>query len=147
MFEETTTFDVVPAETTANAFDAVKVYSTFDATDHAGKPAVFAAISDTEQLADHLDEIFNLENFVIQEVDYADEDGVMQHGMRAVLLGTSDSGDKVAYAALSDGITRSLKNIISIIGHPSTWPTPVPVMASEKRSRNGFRFMTLRLAL
>jgi hypothetical protein len=39
----------------------------------------------------------------------------------------------------------SLQNITGILGHPSSWEEPLPVVVTEVKGRKGYRFMTIKL--
>jgi hypothetical protein len=61
---------------------------------------------------------------------------------RTILL----TDDGTAYAAVSDAILGSLRDVFGIMGHPSEWTEPLPVKVVEKRGRSGFRFYKIELA-
>lgn len=122
---------------------AMSFYSTLDQTDPAAKLAMVDAVTNSEPLADHLRETINLKDFILQATTMIDEKtGEEQPILRVILI----DADGSAYHAISDGLFRSLQTYTGLLGHPSTWAEPVPVIVDEKRGRSGFRFMTIKLA-
>lgn len=115
------------------------VFTTIQGDDFAAKTQVLAALTDAAPLSDHLGETIDLANIVAQVVEVADEEGVLNEATRVILVDANGN----AFAGLSDGLFRSVQNIISILGHPATWPQPYPMKVVEKRSRRGFKFYTI----
>lgn len=122
------------------------IMSTFKVDSQAGKIAVFNAMTNAESLADNLGTVINLRNVVIQPVEMPVDEKDEAKGTAPVPRIVLVDEDGTAYAALSNGIFKSLENIFAIFGYPTEWTEPVSVIAEEKRSRNGFRFMTLSTA-
>jgi hypothetical protein len=71
-----------------------------------------------------------------------DRAGVATDAIRAILLDANGS----AYAATSDGLMGSLRDVFGIMGQPDTWAEPLPIRVVEKRGRSGFRFYKIELA-
>lgn len=118
------------------------VYSTLSTESFEDKLAVIDAMSNTLMLNEHYGETINLKNFVIQAVQLRDEDGQMIDAARSILIDSEGQ----AYHTVSEGILRALQEIVGVLGHPSEWNVPVPVVAEERRSRNGVnRYVTLRV--
>jgi len=118
-------------------------YSTMDSSDPATKMALLQAITESEPVADHLRETINLKNFALQSTTMIDTDtGEEVPILRTILI----DADGTAYHAISDGLFKSLQVYTGLLGHPSTWEAPVPVIVDEKRGRSGYRFMTIKLA-
>lgn len=123
----------------------LQMYTTVKGGDKASKLAVLAAITDSEALSDHLRETFNVKDFIIQVIQMPDEKtGEVNDVPRIILI----SDDGKAYHAISAGVLQSLRNFSGVLGEPSAtnenWP--VAVMCDEVKGRNGYRFMTLKLA-
>src|SRR5690625_913848 len=119
----------------------VGVYSTFKGEDFKTRVQVAQALSAAQPISDFLGETINLANVVVQAVDVADEDGTLNEAVRVILV--DDKGK--SYAALSDGLYRSLQNLFGVLGEPSTWPEPLPVRVVEEKSRKGFKFFTIQI--
>ena len=118
------------------------IVSSFDTHTDEGQLALMDAITNAEPLNEHLDETINLVDFVAQAVEFANEAGEMEEGVRVILI----DADGSAYAALSDGVRRSIETFIGVKGDPTTWTAPLPVKAIEKKSRRSFKFITLTIA-
>lgn len=123
----------------------LQMYSTVKGGDKASKLRVLAAITDSEALADHLREPFDVQDYIVQVIQMADEKtGEVGNVPRIVLL----TADGKAYHAISAGVLQSLRNFAGVLGEPSAtnenWP--VRVVCDEVKGRNGYRFMTLKLA-
>jgi hypothetical protein len=119
------------------------IVTTITGSDLAAKKATLNAVTNAEPLADHLGETINLVHCVFQAVTIADEKtGETNDTVRTVLL----AEDGKAFAAVSEGILGSLRDIFGIMGQPATWPEALPVQVVEKRGRSGFRFMKIELA-
>ena len=116
--------------------------SSFDSNTEDGQLSLMDAITNAEPLNEHLGETINLVHFVAQAVEFANEKGEMEEGVRCILIDEDGS----AYAALSDGVRRSIETFIGVKGDPANWSAPLPVQAVEKKGRSGFRFMTLTIA-
>ena len=80
--------------------DAPMVYSTFAATDIESQKRLLNAITDAEQVRDHVGKKIMLKDFVVQATTMIDQDGVERDILRTVLV----AADGKAYSASSDGI-------------------------------------------
>lgn len=120
----------------------VGVYSTFKGEDFDTRKKVLAALTDTAPVSDHLGKTIKLANVIAQSVEVADDNGVLNESVRVVLVDEAGA----SYAALSDGLFRSIRNIFGILGEPHQWPGPLPVKVVEEKSRKGFRFFTIKVA-
>ena len=115
--------------------------TSFDTSDRAGQVKLIGAIGEAEPIDEYLGETINLVDYVAQIVEFVNEDGEMQEGVRIVLI--DDEGK--SYAAMSDGLMKSLQTFVSVMGSPATWPEPLPIKVVEVKSRRGFKFFTAKL--
>jgi len=122
----------------------LQMYTSVKGVDKVAKLKVLDAITNSEPLADHLRESFNLTDFVIQVIQMADEKtGEIGNVPRIILI----TDDGKAYHAISSGVLQSLRNFVGVLGEPGTGDAwPVAVTCDEVKGRNGYRFMTLKLA-
>jgi len=122
----------------------LQMYTSVKGVDKVAKLKVLDAITNSEPLADHLRESFNLTDFVIQVIQMADEKtGEIGNVPRIILI----MDDGKAYHAISSGVLQSLRNFVGVLGEPGTGDAwPVAVTCDEVKGRNGYRFMTLKLA-
>ena len=119
------------------------IVTTMTGTDLDSRKATLNAVTNAEPVADHLDKTINLVHCVFQAVTINDANtGGEVEAVRTILL----DADGSAYAAISDGLMGSLRDVFGIMGQPAEWPEPLPVQVQEKRSNAGRRFMTLVLA-
>lgn len=120
-----------------------RVFSTVQANTFADKLSIIKAMTNAENLRDHLNKPFALVNWTAQAVTLTDEKtGAVSEAVRLVLM----SADGKAYACVSDGIAKSLQNILAVAGEPSTWDEPIKVKASEEQGKGMNRYLTLTLA-
>lgn len=156
MTETTTTTDLVPAEVgglsvsaTVQALKAGRsnVMSTFKGDSFTDKVAVIDAMTNAKPLSENLGTVINLKNVVIQVIEMPEEvngakTGKMVEAPRIILV----DEDGTSYAAISNGILKSLENFFGVLGQPDEWPAALPIVVTEERSRSGFRFMTASIA-
>ena len=133
------------AQSTVSNFQSgtLALYSTLNTSEKSGQLQLLTAISDAEALSDHVGEDIKLSHFVLQATTITDDDGKESDAVRSILI----DADGNAYAAVSDGMVKSLQNMVAILGHPSTWEEPTSIKVVEKKSRRGFRFMTISYAV
>lgn len=122
------------------------VLSTFEGGEFADKIKVIAAMTSAKPIADNLGTIINLRNVVVQPVDMPVDEKDESKGTAEVPRIILVDEDGTAYAAISSGIFKSLENIFGVLGQPATWPTALPVVVTEEKSRKGFKFFTLSIA-
>ena len=146
---DTVSNEVVPA-TTNRAVEqmqtlssGVGIMSTVKGDTVESRKVTLNAVTNADPVSDHLDETIDLVHVVTQAVTIADDKtGEERDVVRVILL----SADGSAYAAVSDGLLGSLRDVFGIMGHPSTWAEPLPVKVVEKRGRSGYRFYKIELA-
>jgi hypothetical protein len=116
------------------------LYSSIKTDDKVGQLALLSAISDAEPLNEHVGETIQLKDFVLQATTVVDEQTKEERdAVRIILI----DADGTALACVSDGMVKALQNMVAIMGQPGTWDEPLAIKVVEKRSRRGFRFMTI----
>lgn len=153
--EETTGTDLVVSDYSKNVRAEISAFSTGDT----GIMSTFtgddffsvarnqlAATSGSAPIADHLKETILLDNWVIQPVEIADENGELQQTARVTLVDTTNGK---SYHATGMTLVNSLKSIVAALGGrlPAEWPEPLPVKVVESRTRKGFKFFDLQVVL
>lgn len=120
------------------------VFSTITGTDFDSKKAILNAMTNAKPIADDLGTVINLENIVAQAVTVNDAaTGDEVDAVRVILI----DADGTAYAAVSDGIMGSLRDIFAVLGEPSTWAAPLPVTVTENQgSIKGRKYYKIVLA-
>jgi hypothetical protein len=137
----------VRAEISSFATGDTGIMSTFTGDDFFQvAKSQLAATSGSEPIADHLKETILLDNWVIQPVEIADENGELQQTARVTLVDTTNGK---SYHATGMTLVNSLKSIVAALGNrlPSEWPEPLPVKVVESRTRKGFKFFDLQVVL
>lgn len=119
------------------------IVSTFQGDTMEERKATLTAVTNAVPIADNLDTVIRLSHVVTQAVTISDDKtGEMTDAVRVILI----DADGVSYAAVSEGLMGSLRDVFGIMGHPTTWPEPLPIKVVEKRGRSGYRFMKIELA-
>lgn len=109
--------------------DSGSVFSTFVGDDFETKVSIFDAVTNAEDVADHLGETILLSNVVAQSITINDDEtGNPIDVVRLVLV----AEDGAAYGAISGGIARSLSTLFGILGQPNTWATSLPVKVVQE---------------
>lgn len=100
------------------------LFSTIKDDSFEGKAALLNALSNSEPISENLKSTIQLANVVVESVDMADEStGEIKAQPRIVLI---DAGGK-AFHAISTPAYRDVKRLLAIMGHPNTWPAPLPI--------------------
>ncbi len=140
---ETTTTGRVERELDAMRSGVVAgMYSSIVGDDTAARLANFNAVTNSEPVSEYLDQQIDLRHIIIQAADVTDEEtGEVSQVPRIILV---DAAGR-AYHAMSQGLFTSVKNLIAFVGEPTEWTESIPVKITEKRTRKGFRTMTIEL--
>lgn len=124
------------------------LYSTVTGDDMASRLKVYNAVNSAEQISDEIEKAggpltITVADIVVQEVEVTNQTtGAVEIAPRVILI--DDKGK--AHAATSKGMLTAVKNIVGILGIPATWGQAVKFKVSEKRGRNGYRFLTMDIA-
>ena len=93
-------------------------YSTIKAVGFKDRLALGKAINDSSPLDEHLNEEFNLANYIVQVVEIADNGtGEVVQAARTILI--DDQGK--AYHGTSKGLMTAIRNLNATVGDPSQW--------------------------
>ncbi|MGE7954933.1 hypothetical protein [Lysinibacillus xylanilyticus] len=119
------------------------LFSTIQATDRKSKIKLYNAISDSENsLDDHKGEVLEITDMVAHPIELEDEvTKEMVQAMRVVLL----TADGTGYHAVSSGVVSSMQRIIGIVGQGPWTDEPLQIVPIEKKTRKGFKTLTLKL--
>ena len=130
------------------SLETTGMFTTVKGTDIDSRKAVFTAVNSAEQITKVLEStkgplLLKIKDIVVQSVEVVNEtSGEVETAPRVIFL----TDDDKAYAGTSIGLLSSVKNIITILGEPDTWESPIIFQVVEKRSRKGFRFLSLEFA-
>lgn len=119
------------------------MFSTIKATDRASKVKLYNAISDSENsLDDNKGVVLEITDMVAHPITLQDEQtGEDVQAMRVVLV----DKDGVGYHAVSQGIVSSMQRIIGIVGQGPWSDDPLKITVVEKKTRKGFKTLTVKL--
>lgn len=118
------------------------VYSSIDAKDFATRLQILKLVNEAVPIDEHLGEVFELRDVVVQAVDTFDEETGEPRSYERVIL-ISD-GDK-AYVGASKGLMNAIRTTFRIIGEPNEWDAPIPVTVTREGPR-GRQYFVLNLA-
>ncbi|MGG1343891.1 hypothetical protein ABE244_25705 [Bacillus toyonensis] len=156
--KEVVTNEVTVVEEQVNPFDVVKAEnvspSIFENTNQLffssiqndgsreSQIKIYNAVSDAENsLVDHVGEVLEITDMVAHTITLEDEVSKEDvEALRVVLI----AKDGTAYHAISQGVVSSLQRIIAIVGQ-APWNPALQVVPVEKKTRKGFRTLTLKL--
>lgn len=103
---------------------------------------LFSAINDSENsLSDHLGQVIEVTDFVAHTVELEDE--ITKQPVKALRVVVIDVEGK-GYHAISEGVVSSLQKAVKIFGAP-TWKEPLKMSPVEKKTRKGFKTLTLKI--
>lgn len=96
-------------------------YSSIRGTDDDAKMKVLMAISDAQPMQEVLGQELAIVDIIIMNTEVTDRvTGELVPAKRTVII----EEDGTAKAAMSDGIIRSLNNLLGVYGEPHTWNGP-----------------------
>lgn len=116
------------------------VATTIDMSTMKGKVAVYQALADSESIADHLEEPFQLKDIIFQGVEVTSQQtGEITPATRTILV----AADGRRFSTVSDTIVSDLRTLTAIFGSPDTWDEPLEVSVEERRGNNKNRYYKL----
>jgi hypothetical protein len=119
----------------------VGIYSSITGTNFADKLRVAAALTTSEPVDEHLNEIIRLKDFVAQAIQITDENsGEVVDAARVILIDEDGS----AFHAVSVGLASALRNIVQVVGEPATWDEPISITVVREKTRKGFQVFTIK---
>lgn len=115
-------------------------WSSFAVETMADKKKLYAARNDNELLRDHMGEVIEVADFVIDSQTISDPDV----GARQVPCLHIIAKDGTCYQSSSSGVVKSACDIISSFGLPNTWgEDTISVACKETNTTKGFRYKYL----
>ena len=121
----------------------MEMFSSIQADTFAGKLANLKAVSDSSPISENLKKTIKVKDLIIQKVDMIDEEsGELKAQPRVILV----SEDGKAYHGISNPLYRDVKNILMLVGHPSTWEHALPIQI-EQAGTGTRKYFTLKLAV
>jgi len=139
-------------DATAKAIEDIRrgrafAYSSIKMDDPSARLEVLEAVTNSEPVREHLKELVYVQNIIIQRIEMADQQsGEMVTQPRIVILtrqGAPD-GDELVLHAISQGLLRSINNMIGALGEPSTWGDFLPPAAFLLAGPAGRQYLTMK---
>ena len=119
------------------------LYSSIRGDDFESKLRVIDALTNAERFDEHLNEVIMWKDVVVRPQSAVNEEtGELQTFPSITLI----AEDGTAYTAGSVGVYSAVETFLGILGHPSTWPSAVPVKLVQENTRSKRRVFTLRRA-
>jgi hypothetical protein len=123
------------------------LYSSLALNTQADVVATMRALTNSVKLKDDegklYDGIISLENVIVQQVEFEDDNGKLVKAPRVMLL----DADGTVYHATSTGLLSALRTFFGIAGTPDTWDGAVyQIRIKQAKSRRGFFYMTIVFA-
>lgn len=117
------------------------VFSTITGNTFDDKVKLMNALSNSVPVSENLKATIELVNVVVEPVDMADEtSGEIKAQPRIILIDKADN----AYHAISGPAFRDVKRLLAIMGHPSTWPAPLPIHVAQE-GQGTRKYFTVKL--
>lgn len=135
-----TTGSGVRAEIESMTSGKPTMFSTLRGEDFETRKAVLASMINSVPIADHLDVPLKLRHVLVQAVELTDEEGMVNTSSRVTLI----TDDGTSYTGTSDGLFRSVRNILDILGDPNEWPEAVEIVVTAVKAARG-KFFTVKL--
>lgn len=114
-------------------------FSTFKVETMEDKKRLYSARNSNELLRDHMGEVINAVDFVIDSQTINDT----EYGAKIVPCLHIIDKDGVAYQSASSGVVKTACDILSTFGMPDTWGGALPIVCKETTTNNGFRYKYL----
>ena len=117
------------------------LFSTITGDSFEDKANLLNALSNSEPISENLRSTIRLANVVVEAVDMADEaTGEVKAQPRAILI---DAEGK-SYHMISGPAYRDVKRLLAVMGHPATWPQPLPVHVVQE-GQGTRKYFTVKL--
>lgn len=139
-------------DATAKAIEDIRrgrafAYSSIVMNDPESKLEVLEAVTNSEPVREHLKELVYVEHIIIQRIEMADQQtGEMVTQPRIVVLtrqGEPD-GEPLVLHAISQGLLRSINNMIGALGEPATWGGFKPAAVFLLAGPAGRQYLTMK---
>jgi hypothetical protein len=100
------------------------VFSTISGEGFGPKAALLDALSNSVPVSENLNKHIELVNIVVESIDLVSEQtGELETQPRVILVDVEGT----AYHAISGPVFRDVQRLLAVMGHPSSWPTPLGV--------------------
>jgi len=105
------------------------IFTTVKGDDFQTKTKVFNAVNDAENISELGGKPFEISDMVIEATEFVNEKtGEIEPAVRTIFI----TPDGKAYQAFSGPVFNAAKRILTLLGDPSQWPTPLKVKVTEE---------------
>lgn len=125
--------NTVAAQIAAMRSGNIGIYTGVTPTSFGDRVALMKAVSGSEPVAENLNKVMNTVNVIIQTLEMADEQ-TGELGQVPRLTFVTAEGE--SYSAISGVLLRDATLLFAVMGEPSTWPTPVPLVITREGTGN-----------
>jgi hypothetical protein len=130
----------IVAKASTDIVDGTRFVTSINTDTPEGAVEIFNALSDAEDIRDHLGETLEIVHFAAEPAEFEDENGEVRAGVRTVLI----TKDGLALQSGSDQLVRSLNRLFGIFGTPDTWKEPVRIVVTDEISARKRHFFKVR---
>jgi hypothetical protein len=122
--------------------DLGAVWSSMPYESQEQKVALYNAMNSPEdKIADHINEIINMQHCVVEQVELTSEE-TGETGVFPRIIIVDDKGK--TYSCVSIGVFSALKKIFGIFGNPTTWDKPMKIKVKQITKKDR-KMLTLEL--
>ena len=114
-------------------------YCTFATDNIEGQKLLYKATNASKLLRDYMETPLDISAFVFSPTTVTTEAGDVEQVMGVYLVDSTGT----AYVSSSNGVIRSVMNIISMFGDPQAWEEPLKIVCRETNTAKGRRFKFL----
>lgn len=131
--DSTTPDNTVASQIAAMRQGNIGIYTGVTPASFDDRRALMAAVSGSEPVAENLGKVMNATNVIIQTLEMADET-TGELGQVPRITFVTDDGK--SYSAISSVLLRDVTLLFAVMGEPSAWPTPVPLVVTKEGTGN-----------
>ena len=125
---------------TTDIVDGSRFITSINMDTAEGAIDAYNALSDAEDIRDHLGETLEVVDFAAEPTEIEDENGEVVNAIRTVLI----TKDGTALQSCSDQLVRSLNRLFVMLGTPDKWKTPVKLVITDELSSKKRHFFKVR---
>lgn len=117
------------------------ILSTITGTDFESKLAVLSAVNNSLPISEHLNKKIMVKNIIVQPIVMENETTKKMEAQPRVIFVQEDG---TAFHAISNVLFRDVNDWFGILGHPSEWAAPLPIVVKQEGTGTR-KFFTAKL--
>lgn len=122
---------------------APAMFSSYVGSDFKTKLKVLSGLANSTPIADHIGTVISVEHILVQTVILKNEaTGKMEEQPRVILV----DKDGIPYHAISKGIWNSIKTLMGVAGHPTTWDAPIDIIVERVKANGQGHYFAVKYA-